>query len=135
MFMYYTDPLKCAGTQLLLSDVNAMVQEYTGELLLSAFDTLLTEDGDDVIEPEKRNTYHYLKCAALLSASSYDKRTADSGEITRELSREYGYSISEIEKTRNILEARRVISITNGGRVKINTGLFSAYIQQKNGFK
>lgn len=135
MFMYYTDPQKCLRTQLLLSDVKAMAQEYTGELLLSDFDILLMEDGDDTVEAEKRSTYHYLKCAALLSISSYDKRTADSGEITRELTRVYGYSHSEIEKTRNILDARRVISITNGGRVRINTGLFSAYIQQKNGLK
>lgn len=135
MFMYYTDPQKCPRTQLLLSDVKNMAQEYTGELLLSDFDILLMEDGDDTVEAEKRSTYHYLKCAALLSISSYDKRTADSGEITRELTRVYGYSHSEIEKTRNILDARRVISITNGGRVKINTGLFSAYIQQKNGLK
>lgn len=133
MFMYYTDPEKCPGTQLLISDVNAMVQEYTGELLLSDFDILLMEDGDDAVEAEKRITYHYLKCAALLSLSSYDKRTADSSEITRGLIRDFGYAIAEIEKTRNILEARRVISITNGGRVKINTGLFSEYIQQKNG--
>lgn len=135
MFMYYTDSQKCPRTQLLLSDVKAMVQEYTSELLLSDFDILLMEDGDDTMEAEKRSTYHFLKCAALLSISSYDKRTADSGEITRELARVYGYSNSEIEKTRNILEARRVISITNGGRVKINTGLFSAYIQQKNGLE
>ena len=135
MFIYYTDPLKCPRTQLLVSDVNAMVQEYTGELLLSDFDILLMEDGDDTVEAEKRITYHYLKCAALLSISSYDKRTADSSEITSTLSRDYGYSTSEIDKTRNILEARRVISITNGGRVKINTGLFSVYIQQKNGLK
>lgn len=135
MFMYYTDPEKCPRTQLLLSDVNTMVQDYTGELLLSDFDILLREDGDDTVEAEKRITYHYLKCAALRSLTSYDKRTADSSEITRELSREYAYAIEEIEKTRNILEARRVISITNGGRVKINTGLFSEYIQQKNGLK
>lgn len=133
MFMYYTDPQKCFRTQLLISDVNAMVQEYTGELLLSDFDILLMEDGDDAVEAEKRITYHYLKCVALLSLSSYDKRTADSAEVTRGLIRDYGYTIAEIEKTRNILEARRVISITNGGRVKINTGLFSEYIQQKNG--
>ena len=133
MFMYYTDREKCPRTQLLISDVNAMVQEYTGELLLSDFDILLMEDGDDAVEAEKRITYHYLKCAALLSLSSYDKRTADNSEITRALIRDHDYSIEEIEKTRNILEARRVISITNGGRVKINTGLFSEYIQQKNG--
>ena len=135
MFMYYTDKEKCPRTQLLLSDVNAMVQEYTGELLLSDFDILLMEDGDDAVDAEKRITYHYLKSAALLSLASYDKRTADSSEITRGLTRDFGYTISEIEKTRNILEARRVISITNGGRVKINTGLFSEYIQQKNGLR
>lgn len=135
MFIYYENPNKCPGTQILLSDVNAMVQEYTGELLLSEFDILLIEDGDDTAEAEKRITYRYLKSAALLSLSSYDRRTADNGEITRELSRDFGYSIAEIEKTRNILEARRVISIAGGGRVKINTGLFSEYIQQKNGLK
>ncbi len=135
MFMYYTDKEKCPRTQLLLSDVNAMVQEYTGELLLSDFDILLMEDGDDAVDAEKRITYHYLKNAALLSLASYDKRTADSSEITRGLTRDFGYAIAEIEKTRNILEARRVISITNGGRVKINTGLFSEYIQQKNGLR
>ncbi len=133
MFMYYIDKEKCPRTQLLLSDVNAMVQEYTGELLLSDFDILLMEDGDDAVDAEKRITYHYLKNAALLSLASYDKRTADSSEITRGLARDFGYAIAEIEKTRNILEARRVISITNGGRVKINTGLFAEYIQQKNG--
>lgn len=133
MFEYYTDPQKCPRTQLLISDVNAMVREYTGELLLSDFDILLMEDGDDAVEAENRITYHYLKCAALLSLSSYDKRTADSSEVTRGLMRDFGYTIAEIEKTRNILEARRVISITNGGRVKINTGLFCEYIQQKNG--
>lgn len=135
MFMYYTDPQKCPRTQLLISDVKAMVQEYIDELLLSDFDILLREDGDETKDAENRITYNYLKCAALLSLSSYDKRTADSSEITRGLTRDYGYSIAEIEKTRNILEARRVISISNGGRVKINTGLFSEYIQQKNGFK
>lgn len=135
MFIYYTDPEKCPRTQLLLSDVNAMVQEYTGELLLSDFDILLREDGDDTVEAEKRITYRYLKCAALLSLASYDRRTADSSEITRELSCDFGYTIAQIEKTRNILETRRVISITNGGRVKINTGLFSEYIQQKNGLR
>ena len=135
MFLYYTDPKKCPRTQLLLSDVNAMVQEYTGELLLSDFEILLREDGDDTKEAEERITYHYLKCAALLSLASYDRRTADSGEITRELTRSFGYTIAEVEKTRNTLEARRVISITNGGRVKINTGLFSEYIQQKNGLR
>lgn len=134
MFMYYTDAEKCPRTQLLLSDVNAMVQEYTGELLLSDFDILLREDGDETVEAEKRMTYLYLKCAALLSLASYDKQTADSGEITRELVRG-GCAVAEIEKTRNILEARRVISITNGGRVRINTGLFSEYIQQKNGLE
>ena len=133
MFMYYTDPEKCPRTQLLLGDVNAMVQEYTGELLLSDFDILLREDGDDTVEAEERLTYNYLKRVALLSLSSYDKRTADSSEITRELTRSFNYSIADIEKTRNTLEARRVISITNGGRVKINTGLFAEYIQQKNG--
>ena len=135
MFMYYIDKEKCPRTQLLLSDVNAMVQEYTGELLLSDFDILLMEDGDDAVDAEKRITYHYLKNAALLSLASYDKRTADSSEITRGLTRDFGYAIAEIEKTRNILEARRVISITNGGRVKINTGLFAEYIQQKNGLR
>lgn len=135
MFIYYTDPQKCPRTQLLSSDVNAMLQEYIDELLLSDFDILLMEDGDDAVEVEKRLTYRYLKCAALLSLSSYDKRTADSGEITRELSNSFDCTVAQIEMTRNILEARRVISITNGGRVKINTGLFSEYIQQKNGLK
>lgn len=135
MFIYYTDSEKCPRTQLLLSDVNTMVQAYTGELLLSDFDILLREDGDDTVEAETRMTYRYLKCAALLSLESYDKRTADSGEITRELVRGFDYTIADIEKTRNILEARRVISITNGGRVKINTGLFSEYILQKNGLR
>lgn len=136
MFRYYTDPEKCPGTQLLLSDVNAMVQEYIGELSLPDFDVLLREDGDDPGELESRITYQYLRSAAQLSLASYDKRTADSGEITRELSREpFRYSPAEIEKTRNILEARRVISIEAGGRVKINTGLFSEYILQKNGLK
>lgn len=135
MFIYFTDPQKCARTQLLLSDVSAMVQGYTSELLLSDFDILLMEDGDDAMEAEKRSTYHYLKTAALLSLSSFDKRTADSSEITRELSRDFNYTIDQIEKTRNILEARRVISITNGGRVKINTALFSEYIYQKNGLR
>ena len=135
MFMYYTDSQKCPRTQLLLSDVNIMVQEYIGELLLSDFDILLMEDGDDAVEAEKRITYRYLKCAALLSFASYDKRTADSSEITRDLNRSFNYTIEQIEKARNILEARRVISITNGGRVKINTGLFSEYIQQKNGLR
>lgn len=135
MFVYFTDPQKCARSQLLLSDVNAMVREYTSELLLSDFDILLMEDGDDAMEAEKRSTYHYLKTAALLSLSSFDKRTADSSEITRELSRDFNYTMDQIEKTRNILEARRVISITNGGRVKINTALFSEYIYQKNGLR
>lgn len=135
MFMYYTDPIKCPRTQILISDVNAMVQEYTSELLLSDFDILLMEDGDDAIEVEKRITYRFLKCAALLSLSSYDKRTADSSEITRELSNNFDYTVARIEMTRNVLEARRIISITNGGRVRINTGLFSEYIQQKNGLK
>lgn len=103
MFEYYTDPQKCPRTQLLISDVNAMVREYTGELLLSDFDILLMEDGDDAVEAENRITYHYLKCAALLSLSSYDKRTADSSEVTRGLMRDFGYTIAEIEKTRNIL--------------------------------
>ncbi len=135
MFIYYTDLQKCPRTQLLLSDVNVMVQEYIGELLLSDFDILLMEDGDDAVEAEKRITYRYLKRAALLSFASYDKRTADGSEITRDLSRSFNYTIEQIEKARNILEARRVISITNGGRVKINTGLFSEYIQQKNGLR
>ena len=116
-------------------DVNSMVRDYTGELLLSDFDILLMEDGDDAMEAEKRITYRYLKTAALLSLSSYDRRTADSSEITRELTRNYDYTTEEIEKARNILEARRVISNTNGGRVKINTGLFSEFIIQKNGLR
>lgn len=135
MFLYFTNPNKCARTQLLLSDVNSMVRDYTGELLLSDFDILLMEDGDDAMEAEKRITYRYLKTAALLSLSSYDRRTADSSEITRELTRNYDYTTEEIEKARNILEARRVISNTNGGRVKINTGLFSEFIIQKNGLR
>ena len=42
-------------------------------------------------------------------------------------------STEEIERTKNLLEARRVISITSGGRVKINTGLFVEFMLQKNG--
>ena len=133
IFDYYTDKDKCPDTQLVRADVAKAVQEYTGELLLSDFDILMLEDGDDPAEAEQRIIYHFLKTAALLSVSAYDKRTADSGEITRELVRNYNHSVEEIERTRNILEARRVISITGGGRVKINTGLFKEFVVQKNG--
>lgn len=133
VFQYYTNEKKCSHTQLVLRDVINVIQEYIDDLLLSDFDILMLEDGDETIEAEERKTYHYLKTVALLSVASYDKRTADSSEITRELIQNYNYSTEEVEKTRNILEARRVISITNGGRVKINTGLFAEYIIQKNG--
>jgi hypothetical protein len=135
IFRYYTNEEKCVHTQLVLKDVITTVQEYIDDLLLSDFDILMLEDGDETVEAEKRKTYHYLKTVALLSVAAYDKRTADSSEVTRELAQNYDYFVEEIEKTRNILEARRVISITNGGRVKINTGLFAEYIIQKNGMR
>ncbi len=135
MFMYYKDPKKCPGTDILPRDVDAMLRDYINELLLTDFDILVREDGDNIGKMEDLTTYHYLKSAALLSFASNDRRTADSAEITRSLVRDYGYSAADIDKTRNILEARRVISVTNGGRVKINTWLLAEYIQQKNGLK
>ncbi len=54
-------------------------------------------------------------------------------EINRKLTEEQGYSTEEIEADQESAEARRVISITSGGRVKINTGLFVEFMLQKNG--
>lgn len=132
MFDYYLSDA-CTHSQLLVSDVEAMLDGFVDELLLTDFDILLVEDGDDAEDPEKRKTYQFLKCAAFLSEDSYDGRTADNNQISRQLAEEYGWSEEKIEKTRNLLEARRVISITSGGRVKINTGLFLKFILRKNG--
>ncbi len=135
MFEYYTDPKKCSRSQIYASDVDAMTREFIGDLLLMDFDILLVEDGDETEEPEKRKTYQYLRCAAFCSVYSFDGRTADSSEISRELKENYGYDDYVIESVRNLLERRRVISITQGGRVKINVGLFPEFILQKNGGK
>lgn len=132
MFNYYLSD-RCMHSQLLISDVEAMLDEFVDELLLTDFDILLVEDGDDAEDPETRKTYQFLKCAAFLSSDSYDGRTADNNQIGRELLEEYRWSNEEVEKTRNLLETRRVISITSGGRVKINTGLFLEFILRKNG--
>lgn len=123
----------CTHSQLLVGDVEVMLDGFVDELLLTDFDILLVEDGDDAEDPEKRKTYQFLKCAAFLSVDSYDGRTADNNQISRQLGEEYGWSDEKIEKTRNLLEARRVISITSGGRVKINTGLFVEFMLRKNG--
>lgn len=132
MFDYYLSD-DCMHSQLLVGDVETMLDKFVDELLLTDFDILLVEDGDDAEDPEKRMTYQFLKCAAFLSIGSYDGRTADNNQISRQLLDEYGWSDEKIEKTRNLLEARRVISITSGGRVKINTGLFLEFILRKNG--
>ena len=135
MFMYYKDPKKCPGTNIFRSDVDAMLRDYINELQPASFDILMREDGDDMGETVDLITYHYLRSAAFLSFASNDRGKADSSAITRSLVRDYGYSIAEIDKTRSILDARHVISITSGGRVKINTGLLSEYFQQKNSFR
>ena len=132
-FQYYVDPVKCPRSQLIVNDVDAMTREFINKLLLQDFDILLVEDGDEAEDPEKRKTYQYLKCVSTLSAQSYDGRTADSSQVARELERCSGYDASTIERIRNLLEARRVISVTHGGRIKINAGLFSEFILQKNG--
>lgn len=145
MFDYYVSG-SCTRSQLLVSDVDTMVRNFINEILLSYFDILLVEDGDEVEDAEMRFTYQYLKCAAFLSADSLDGRTADINQIKDKLKDQLEDQLKDqaekletlrddIEKTRNLLEARRVISITSGGRVKINTGLFREYILQKNGEK
>ncbi len=132
MFIYYVSD-KCPARQILTGDVETMLRSFVATLLIKDFDMLLTEDGDESVEPEKRKTYQYLQCVALLSFDSYDRRTADSNEATRKMTERYGYNAAVVERVRNVLEARRVISITEGGRVKISAGLFSEFIRQKNG--
>ncbi|MDO4345168.1 MAG: ATP-binding protein [Eubacteriales bacterium] len=132
MFDYYQSD-RCTHTQLLAGDVEAMLEEFVNDLLMTDFDILMIEDGDDPGDPEQRDTYQFLKSAAFLAADSFDGRTADNNEISRKLFEEYGWRDERIEKIRNRLEARRVISITSGGRVKINTGLFLEYILRKSG--
>ncbi len=135
MFRYYTNRSKCPHTQLLLRDVEAMVQEYTGEMTtLDDFDILLREDGDALGALEELATTRYLTKVVHLAHQAYDHRTADVAELTEALKMD-GMSEAEIEKTRILLEARGVITISDGGRVKINTWLFAAYIQQKYGLK
>lgn len=132
MFAYFVSD-RCPRSRILVSDVEEMVRQFIRELLLTDFDILLVEDGDSVEDPESRKTYQYLKSAAFATVKSFDQRTSDMKEINRKLTEEQGYSTEEIERTKNLLEARRVISITSGGRVKINTGLFVEFMLQKNG--
>ena len=132
MFAYFVSD-RCPRSRILVSDVEEMVRQFIRELLLTDFDILLVEDGDSVEDPESRKTYQYPKSAAFATVKSFDQRTSDMKEINRKLTEEQGYSTEEIERTKNLLEARRVISITSGGRVKINTGLFVEFMLQKNG--
>ena len=132
MFAYFVSD-RCPRSRILVSDVEEMVRQFIRELLLTDFDILLVEDGDSVEDPESRKMYQYLKSAAFATVKSFDQRTSDMKEINRKLTEEQGYSTEEIERTKNLLEARRVISITSGGRVKINTGLFVEFMLQKNG--
>jgi len=102
--------------------------------MLNDFDILLVEDGDEIEEPVKRKTYRYLKTVSdLAKANPYDGRTVDINQIAHELKKLYQWDGAVIEEVQILLEARRVISITSGGRVKIITGLFQEYINHKNG--
>ena len=134
MFDYYLSDT-CQNDQLVERDVDNMLNKFIDELLLQDFDILLVEDGDKIEAPEERKTYEYLKVAAVQALKSYDRRAADRLQIDRALTEDYFWSNEQIEKITNLLEARRVISIQAGGRVKINAGLFIEYIDRKLGGK
>ncbi len=134
MFNYFVGG-KCRHSRILETDVNDMIREYISELSLDDFDILLNEDGDALGSFENRLTYKYLKRTAILAKRSTDCRTADIGKIASDLTELENIDSQVVESTRTLLEGRRVISITTGGRVRINTGLFIEFIWQREGGK
>lgn len=133
IFDYYIDKnlFPVEKTQLTQIEVENAVSKYISKLQLTDFDILLVEDGDGVEKPENRKTYQYLKCLAEVSLASYDHRTADSREVRDKMKLILGDA--EEERIRNILHARHVIKYTEGGRMRIETGLFLEYIRQRQG--
>lgn len=131
IFDYYKDQFPEAKTQLTKRDISIAMTKYISQLQLSNFDILLVEDGDGVENPEERKTYRYLKCAAQLALASYDRRTADIQELSEKMKEILGSE--DAERVRSILHARHVIRFTEGGRLRIETGLFLEYIHQRNG--
>ncbi len=128
MFNHY---ITLPSDKIVKSDVDKMAESLVSKMEYADFDILLMEDGDERDVYENLDTFKYLKAVAEASFNTVDN-TCEYNLVCTALEDDPADSKRNSEEIRNLLESRRVLTVTNG-RIKINAGIFAEFIKRKYG--